>query len=1558
MDEQQIRVAKLKRRFRNWRAEAAASADGRDRVPGGSARLDARKNALKVLNALEEIAGTDGFASLDRKTAFEVLDGTGKRPFLMSLAEAPDLERWAEVAFKLIQASGYSLLDLFQARVKAHPAKVLFQDMSSPVPGQWTYEQIDRRTREIAAAFAALSSGPAGAPRVAIFSENTVDSAAVDLACLFYDILDTPLNTHSDQETLIQIFDRLSIDIAVVDRRERGQVLEEIRGRTAVPFRIVTLNRDAAPESDHAVFLGEYCRGLSAAEVEKSLARRRRRPLNEVATVMFTSGSTGKAKGVSFSTYQLVAKRFARAAALPEVGDDEVFLSFLPLYHTFGRYLEMLGTVYWGGTYVFPGNPSVDTLLSLLPRVNPTGFISVPVRWAQLHEKCLEKIDAAGPGADAGEVMRSVVGRRLRWGLSAAGYLDPRVFRFFERNGVAVSSGFGMTEGTGGITMTPPGRYVDNTHGLPLPGMRVRLGEKGELQISGHYVGRYLEDKGPGDLIPYPEGPERDAWLPTGDVFRKLENGYYQIVDRIKDIYKNNRGQTVAPLKVENKFIGVPGVRRTFLVGDGRPYNVLFIVPDRGDPVLGAGLTAENEREYYRRIVNAANTDLAPYERVVNFALLERDFDPGRGEVTPKGSYNRKVIEHGFEAQIEGLYRTNFVEFEAGGLRVRVPHWFYRDLGILEDDISMETTGLRDQARGLTLPLRRGDDPSTVLVGDLEYSVRGDLLDLGLFARQPRLWIGNPALVRFSPCKEGWDVPLEAVSGRVLLPASRAGALGPGDIPDPARIGDGHLKEVHRLVSLAFFGAVGAATEALEEIERLFGEPELRTSSVIRGRLEALARHPEERIRCAAYRILLLDEPNPEYSKALSAFVQSGLSFLNEESIELIASSRLGKGRFDALRQRMLAYREQLDWPVADVPRLQFERIFRLFVDFCRYHPEYYGSVRAELSSWALHRSDPALAARAEDLLAELDGDSQRLLAGDAPEPSPAEWAVRLTFDEGIGPDEAAGIGEVLRTRSFLKKSLGLAFDVEGFALADVPAGGIWISRLPVPNYRRSYRVGVTAAGGRHYDLQLILDETLAEAAYRETVRWYLTIASYPYGQRVLPPLGCFRPESAAVSVRYPGGLDMWEKIREFAAVRGPEGPPGAPGLWRRLFIEAMSAFFRAWQYSSRRIVPGHVSPTNIVVPELDYREEPMISSLMGWKPYEDTLSLVRPMVVNFYLRTVAHYPWSRDQLDLDWVFDACTEALGRRDALEFLDRLRAELAGADVAGPDGKSLSSALDAYLGYLGKNYVIPLPAINAMERYKTWELRNDLAASMDKEAVLLDVIRLYRLERYPEVVRYYLYRHTYFAGADEKARSVFDGLLAKMSTSLERPAVQFLELSDLQAALRKDEDRLVFSRMVFPRLRGSQALDILKVGDGGLRQVVVHSYLTDRLGGIYTFGETFDPAEIGRLYRLFFMVNYPKKILEQDRHYVVKDSQDRVVGGLCYRMMSRNAAFIDVMVVASPLQGGGVGGAMLEDFCGRMAGSGVTVVLTHSYLPGFFLRRGFKADRKWGALVRSL
>ena len=108
---------------------------------------------------------------------------------------------------------------------------------------------------------------------------------------------------------------------------------------------------------------------------------------------------------------------------------------------------------------------------------------------------------------------------------------------------------------------------------------------------------------------------------------------------------------------------------------------MLLIVPDPDDPVLRDAPDDGSRQEYFHRIVAAANENLAPYERVVNFALLERDFDLERGELTAKGSYRRKAVEESFAAVIDGLYQSPWVEIPADGLRLRIPRWFFRDLG-------------------------------------------------------------------------------------------------------------------------------------------------------------------------------------------------------------------------------------------------------------------------------------------------------------------------------------------------------------------------------------------------------------------------------------------------------------------------------------------------------------------------------------------------------------------------------------------------------------------------------------------------------------------------------------------------------------------------------------------------------------------------------------------------------------------------------------------------------------------------------------------------------------
>ena len=1500
---------------------------------------------------------------LDDKLAREFLRVTSDPRFLRELGRTDLLDRWAEASFVMIQRTGYGLRDMFEDRIREDPDRALFQDMSVSPPRQWTYEAANRHILETAAALFALADREGVEPRLAIYAENHAEGAFVDLACLFYDILDTPLNPHFNLDNIVGIFDALSINLVLANDRERISLLKEARRRTARPFLIVVTDPALRGDNEGVVFLPELCKQLGARDIDARLAGRRRFRLDEVATVMFTSGSTGRPKGVSFSVYNLVSKRFARAAALPAVGPDEVFLSFLPLFHTFGRYLEMLGTIFWRGTYVFAGNPSAETLFNLLPKVRPTGFISVPVRWAQLHEKCLERIDAAPARTDPAAVVREVVGARLKWGLSAAGYLDPRIFRFFAAHGVELMSGFGMTEATGGITMTPPGGYIDGSHGLPLPGLKARLGPEGELQVSGHYVARYLEDKGPGDTIPYPTGdPESDYWLATGDVFERQPNGYYQIVDRIKDIYKNNRGQTIAPRKVEDKFAGVPGIKRTFLVGDGRPYNVLFIVPDYSDPILTQGLGPENAREYYRRIVTAANDGLAPYERAINFDVLGRDFNLERGELTTKGSYNRKRIATSYAAEIDDLYRLRNVDLAGPGILIRIPLWFFRDLGILDDEIVRDRGGLRDLNRGLRLPLKRGERERTWLVGDLEYEVQGGVLDLGVFARQPQLWVGNPSLAAFSPVKEGWDLPLEPATGWVSLPRRRARTYAAAEIVAPPKLGDPGVARLHSLLSELLFSAELPQAALRTEIERIFYESPLRTEELVRARLRALARHPREHLRCWAYRILILFNPEFDYGRGAADFVRSGLPFLNRESIDEIVSTRFGRGRLDAFRVRLRAYRETLSWPVDETGRQQFERIFHLLADLAIREPSYFSSVRAELASWVLHRADPTLAKAAEREVDRMircygkptPGHRQGLAGPAGRRTSPP----RPICDDSVTPAEARRIRAVLGLPSFLRDSIRLACGVEDFKTATIGPDGIWVSRIYNAPRRTTYRVSVNTLDARHYDLKLVLPEGRRDARDHETRLWSAALSDQPGGPRVLPPLGATDQSTGAVTWRHLGDLTVWEKIREFSGRRGADAPLPAPAIWRKLYVEAMSALFRAWQTSGRRILPGRVSPVNVVVPELEFRDDAFLASIDGWQPSSGPLSIVRPMIDGFYRRAAANYPWVKGVLDLDWIFEAAYDAMGRDKASAFFADLQAALDRTTVPVVPGEDLAGRLRRYRTEFDSTYAIPLPAELAVEAYQEWRQADPLAAPLDRERKALDVHRRYALDRYPEIVRYYLYRHTYFAGRSERIEALFDRLLAKMNAALDEPAVQQVELSDLQSALRDERDRLVFSRMVFPRIDPDRRLGVVTQGDEGDRRVIVQSFLTDRSGRSYTFSETLDPAEIGQAYRLYFKENYPKIVSQQDRHFVLKDAQERIVGGLCYRMLSNRVAWIDVIAVTSQLKSSGLGGAALDDFCGRMASQGAPLVMTHLYLPGFFLRHGFKLDKRWGALVKTL
>ena len=332
-----------------------------------------------------------------------------------------------------------------------------------------------------------------------------------------------------------------------------------------------------------------------------------------------------------------------------------------------------------------------------------------------------------------------ITGNNLKFGLSAAGYLDPDVFHFFQDNKINLISGYGMTEATGGITMTPTDDYQPDSVGKPLPGIDTKLAEDGELLIKGPYVSSYYFSKTNNSTLV-------NGWFHTGDIFKE-KNGHLYIIDRKKEIYKNTRGQTISPQKIENMFQDFDGVSCAFLVGDGLEFNTLLIYPEYDTlPIEFSNDNVSSIREYYSSLVQSVNSFLSPYERVINFAIIKRAFINDE-ELTQKGTFKRKVIIKNFDTIISPMYQKNYVTLSYNKFQIYIPNWLLREKGISKNDIHWDGSLLSIRNNEKNIKIQWTED--SLVIGDFTYNTIDNIIDLQTILICPQLWLGNNSFTDF-----------------------------------------------------------------------------------------------------------------------------------------------------------------------------------------------------------------------------------------------------------------------------------------------------------------------------------------------------------------------------------------------------------------------------------------------------------------------------------------------------------------------------------------------------------------------------------------------------------------------------------------------------------------------------------------------------------------------------------------------------------------------------------------------------------------------------------------
>jgi long-chain acyl-CoA synthetase len=268
--------------------------------------------------------------------------------------------------------------------------------------------------------------------------------------------------------------------------------------------------------------------------------------------------------------------------------------------------------------------------------------------------------------------IRARMGGRLRFCVSGSAPLAPSIMEFFFAIGIPVIEGYGLTETSPVICVNPIGHEKPGTVGPPIPGVEVTIGDEGEILTRGPHVmrGYFRNEEATREAL-------RDGWFHTGDIGHLDADGYLVITDRLKDLLVLAAGKKVAPQPIEKTLRQSPWIAEAVLLGDRRPYVVCLIVPDFAAldaeaKARGWTLTPRRTlldraevRALYRAEVDRANADLARYEQIKRFALIDRELSPEAGELTPTLKVKRRVVMERFAPVIEELYAGHVVAAEA-----------------------------------------------------------------------------------------------------------------------------------------------------------------------------------------------------------------------------------------------------------------------------------------------------------------------------------------------------------------------------------------------------------------------------------------------------------------------------------------------------------------------------------------------------------------------------------------------------------------------------------------------------------------------------------------------------------------------------------------------------------------------------------------------------------------------------------------------------------------------------------------------------------------------------
>lgn len=544
------------------------------------------------------------------------------------------------------------ILDYVFDHEATHPNKVY---LSQPVGGgrmvDYTWAQTLDQARRMAAHL--LSMGFEPGAKIAILSKNCAHFFMAELAIWMAGGTTVAIFPTETAATVGYVLDHSEASLLFVGKLDTWQ-----QQSSGVPAGLPCIAFPLAPETQFETWDAIVAR-------TPPLGDRPMRAANDLAMLMYTSGSTGQPKGVMHSFERITrASECIMQHSLSTAGREPEarMISYLPLAHVFERAWVECASMVDGSSQIFFAE-SLDTFMQDLQRARPTRFVSVPRLWLKFQQGVFARM----PPAKLDRLLRipilgRLVGRKVLKGLgldrvlsagSGSAPIPGELITWYQRLGLNLLEGYAMTEDFAYSHSSTPALHAPGYVGPPGAGVEVRIREDGEILI-----------KSPGQMMGYYKRPDLDAecftedgFFRTGDMGERRADGLLKITGRTKELFKTSKGKYVTPAPIENRLNAHPLVEMALVSGVGQPAAYALVVlaenlrPKLRDPAVKARTEVELEQ-----LLKEVNRNLAHYEQLKMIVVSPEPWTIENGCLTPTMKVRRNRIEAAVSAEVEAWY--------------------------------------------------------------------------------------------------------------------------------------------------------------------------------------------------------------------------------------------------------------------------------------------------------------------------------------------------------------------------------------------------------------------------------------------------------------------------------------------------------------------------------------------------------------------------------------------------------------------------------------------------------------------------------------------------------------------------------------------------------------------------------------------------------------------------------------------------------------------------------------------------------------------------------------